>query len=227
MSYVYMKSLENRAQKYDEGINLLTLGKYSNIQRFVSNYYLNKGEALLDLGVGTGTFAILAAQKGVKVTGVDSSDKMLAMARKKIKKANLDNSIELMEIPIINLELYFQENSFDKVTAMLTFSELYEKEQDYCLEQIHRVLKEGGELIIIDEVLPKKFWKRALYYLIRFPTAIITYLLSRLSTKPLKDLERKLDAHHFNIVETKLFLLDTLTLYKIKKSAKETPEVKK
>ncbi|MEJ2249006.1 MAG: hypothetical protein P8Y97_05010 [Candidatus Lokiarchaeota archaeon] len=63
MSYVYMKSLENKAKKYDKGIKTLTLGRYPKIKQFIVKNYLTEGESLLDLGMGTGTFAILATKK--------------------------------------------------------------------------------------------------------------------------------------------------------------------
>ena len=44
--------------------------------------------ALLDLGCGTGTHALLLAQRGYAVTGVDRSPAMLGLARKKAESAD-------------------------------------------------------------------------------------------------------------------------------------------
>ena len=73
MSYVYMKSLENKAEKYDKGIRVLTLGKLPKIKKYISENYVEKDDTLLDIGMGTGTFTILCAKKGAKVTGIDYS----------------------------------------------------------------------------------------------------------------------------------------------------------
>ncbi|MEJ2278968.1 MAG: class I SAM-dependent methyltransferase [Candidatus Lokiarchaeota archaeon] len=112
----------------------------------------------------------------------------------------------------------FSDNSFDKITAMLFFSELYQKEQDYSLDQIHRILKEGGQFILVDEVKPKKLWKKIIYFIIRTPLVIFTFFKSQLTTKPLKDIEKRLEKHHFKVIEEKLYLLDSLKLLRLKKS---------
>ena len=151
MSYVYMKSLENKAEKYDKGIKTLTLGKYPKIKEYIVENYLTEGETLLDIGMGTGSFAILAAKKGLKVTGIDYSEKMLAVAKKNIEEQQLSQKISIRQAPIINLDIEFEDKIFDKITAMLSFSELYQKEQDYSLDQIYRILKEDGEFILVDE----------------------------------------------------------------------------
>ncbi len=217
MSYVYMKSLENKAEKYDKGIKTLTLGKYPKIKQYITNNYLFEGQTLLDIGMGTGTFAILAAKKGLIVTGIDYSDKMLDVAKKNIEEQGLTDQINIKRVPIINLDREFKANSFDKITAMLSFSELYQKEQDFCLDQIHRILTENGEFILVDEVKPKKFWKKIVYFIIRIPLVFITFIKSQLTTKALKNIEIRLKEHNFNVIEEKLYLLDTLKLLRVKK----------
>lgn len=218
MSYVYMKSLENKAEKYDSGIKTLTLGKYPKIIQYVVDNYLSEGESLLDIGMGTGTFAIKATEKRLRVTGIDVSKKMLAVAKRNIEVKGLSDKITIKNIPVIELDEEFKENSFDKITAMLIFSELYQKEQEFTLNQIERILKENGEFIIVDEVKPKKFLKRIIYFIIRIPIAFITFLKSRLSTKPLnKNFEELARGLNFELLEEKYYLLDTLKLIRYKK----------
>ncbi|MFX1344765.1 MAG: corrinoid protein-associated methyltransferase CpaM [Promethearchaeota archaeon] len=221
MSYVYMKALEKKAERYDKGIKTLTFGKYPKIQQFIADNYLNDGENLLDIGMGTGTFAILAANKGLNVTGIDFSEKMLIVAKKNIKKKKLSERINIKRTPIINLDKEFKNYSFDKVTAMLLFSELYEKEQDFTLDQVYRILKDTGEFILVDEVKPKVFWKKVLFFIIRVPLVIITFLKSQLTTKALKNFEERLKNHRFEIIDEKYYLLDTLKLFRIQKRVDE------
>ncbi|MFX0019726.1 MAG: corrinoid protein-associated methyltransferase CpaM [Promethearchaeota archaeon] len=217
MSYVYMKSLESKAEKYNKGIKTLTLGKYPKIKQYIVANYLNEGDKLLDIGMGTGTFAILAAKKNVDVIGIDYSEKMLEVAKNNIKNQGLTEQIKIKKMPIVNLDQVFKDNFFDRVSAMLTFSELYEKEQDFCLDQIYRILKDNGEFILVDEVKPKKFVKKVIYSFIRIPLMLITFLKSQLTTRPLKNFEKKLEDHNFQIIEEKLYLLDTLKLLRIEK----------
>ncbi len=212
-----MKSLENKAEKYDRGIQLLTLGKLSEIHEEIVEKYLNKGEYLLDLGMGTGSFAISCAKKGLKVVGIDKSEKMLSVARKKIEEQNLTDKIKIIKLSVIELDTHFQDNSFDKVIASLLFSELYEKEREFCIKQIHRILKPNGEFILLDEVKPDIFWKKMIYTMIRIPLLIFTFISTHLTTHPLKNIENLLKNQSFLITDTKNYLLDSLKLIRAKK----------
>lgn len=222
-----MKSLESKAEKYDKGIKSLTLGRLPKIKQEIVENYLNEGENLLDIGMGTGTLAIIAAKKGVKVTGIDYSEKMLDVARKNLKNENLSESVKIIKMPVIDLDEAFPNNSFDKVTATLSFSELYQKEQEFCLNQIYRILKENGEFIIVDEVKPKKFWKKVVYFFVRMPISLLNFIKAHISTSPLTHFEQKLKKHNFMILEEKLYLLDTLKLIQSKKIKGDLNEHKK
>lgn len=217
MSYVYMRALEHKAEKYDKGINVLTLGRLPKIKKYISDNLIYSNEKVLDIGMGTGTFAILCAEKGAMVTGIDYSEKMLEVARKNIRQEGLTERIQIIKMSVVELDERFSDKSYSKIIAMLSFSELYQKEQDYCLRQIHRILKENGEFILVDEVKPKKFWKKVTYFIIRIPLVLITLFKSQLTTTRLKDIEKRLEDNNFKILEEKLYLLDTLKLFRIKK----------
>ncbi len=217
MSYVYMKALEKKAEKYDKGINYLTLGRIPKIKIYISDNLVHKNEHVLDIGMGTGTFAILCANKGAIVTGIDYSEKMLEVARKNIKQEELTENIHIIKMPVIELDEHFSDKSFDKITAILSFSEFYQEEQDFCLKQINKILKDDGEFILVDEVKPKKIWKKIVYFFVRIPIVIITYFKSQLTTKYLKNIEKRLENHNFSLIEEKYYLLDTLKLFRLKK----------
>jgi SAM-dependent methyltransferase len=53
------------------------------IETLFQRYATGRTHALLDLGCGTGTHALMFAQRGYAVTGVDRSPAMLGLARKK------------------------------------------------------------------------------------------------------------------------------------------------
>jgi len=167
--------------------------------------------------MGTGSFAIACAEKGYHVFGIDQSEKMLEVGKKKISKLDLSSLITIFEMPIIDLDKKFPNDSFDKVTAILVLSELYEKEMEFCIRQVHRILKLDGEFIILDEVKPKKMWKRIIYALIRIPLLIVTFFSTHLTTHPLKEIIDLLKKNNFLIIEEKEFLLDSLKLIRAKK----------
>ncbi|MHA1886948.1 MAG: class I SAM-dependent methyltransferase, partial [Promethearchaeota archaeon] len=110
MSYIYMKSLEKRAQYYNKGIKLLTLGKLPKIKQEIITDYLKENEKILDIGMGTGTFAMACAQrkKHLQIIGIDKSEKMLSVARKHIEKAKLSSLIEVFHLSVVELENSFQ-----------------------------------------------------------------------------------------------------------------------
>lgn len=213
-----MKALEKKAEKYDKGIKNLTLGRLPKIKKYISDNLVNKDEIVLDIGMGTGSFAILCAKKGAKVTGIDYSEKMLEVAKKKIELEGLTESLQIIKMPVIELDEKFSDKSFDKITAILSFSEFYRDEQNFCLKQINRILKDDGEFILVDEVKPKKVWKRIVYFFIRIPLVIITYFKSQLTTKSLKNIEERLESNKFSLIEENYYLLDTLKLFRLKKN---------
>lgn len=212
-----MKALEKRAEKYNKGIKILTLGRLPKIQKYIADNLVNRNEKLLDIGMGTGNFAILCAKNGIDVIGIDYSEKMLEIARKTIESEGLTEFIKIFKMPIVELDKKFPDKTFDKITASLTFSEFYYDEQEFCLDQVYRILKDDGEFILVDEVRPKKIWKKIVYFMIRIPLLIITYIISHLTTKSLKNIESRLKRHKFLVVEEKHFLLDTLLLLRLKK----------
>ena len=218
MSYVYMKALENKATKYDRGIKFLTLGNLPKIKKLIVEKYLVSSDHILDIGMGTGTFAVLAAlRKKVNVIGIDQSDKMLAIAKKHINQANVQEFVHPIRLPVVEMDTEFLDETFDKVIAILSLSEMYQNEQDYCFKQIYRVLKPEGQFILVDEIIPRKWWKKVFYFTIRLPLVFITYLFTNLSTKSLKNINNRLLENNFMIIEEKKYLLDSLSLIRVKK----------
>jgi ubiquinone/menaquinone biosynthesis C-methylase UbiE len=213
-----MKALEHKAEKYDAGMQTLTLGRLGTIKQYIVQNFVQSGDRLLDIGVGTGTFAIAAAKKGAIVTGIDNSEKMLTVAHSKLKDEVLIEKVTLIRMPIVELDTQFPDHSFNKITAMLVFSELYHQEQEFCLDQITRLLEDGGEFILVDEVRPRSLWKRIAFYIIRIPLAIATYFKSQLTTHPLSHMADIVRENGFEILEKRSYLLDTLQLLRLRKA---------
>lgn len=98
------------------------------------------GKRVLDLGCGYGWHCIYAAEQGAaEVTGVDLSEKMLAVAREKTTQANvryLRASIE---------DAAFEPERFDVVLSSLAFH--YVRDFGPVVRNIHRWLAPGGELV--------------------------------------------------------------------------------
>ena len=102
------------------------------------------GKTVLDVGTGTGGFAILLARHGCRVTGIDLTPAMIEEARCQAAEEGLEISFEVMDAQ----EAEFPDESFDYVvTRNLTWT-LPDVEKAY--RSWYRVLKTGGRLINFD-----------------------------------------------------------------------------
>ena len=206
MSYVFMKVLESAPRRYDFGIRILSLGRIDRVHQEMAEWGASDGIRALDIGCGTGSLAIACARRGAQVTGIDISPLMLDIARQKVKQAGLEDSITLMETSAIELDDKFEAGSFDTIMSSLTFSELSDDEQRFVLGECHRLLKDGGRLIIADEVVPP--WpRRALHLLVRLPLMVVTYILTQTTTGAVAQLETKIAEAEFRVEWTHRNLL--------------------
>lgn len=105
-----------------------------------------KPKTLLDLACGEGTFAVLMAQQGFKVTGVDASPEMLQFARKNAEEAGVE--VRLIEQDMRTLSL---PEKFDLVTCWYdSLNYLLEWEElTQTFANVARVLNPGG-LFVFD-----------------------------------------------------------------------------
>lgn len=218
VSYVFMKILESSPQRYDAGINLLSLGHINKIHQDIVENYITAGDEVLEIGCGTGTMAILCAEKGASVVGFDISYQMLAIARRKASERNLTDKIQLREMAATEMDNNFGDGTFDKIVSTLVFSEFYPNEQKYVLREAYRILRPGGLLIIADEVRSNSTWKRILHLSVRLPLMVITYILTQASTRALKGIEDALTDTGLEVINRKRSLLDSFGLYVARKS---------
>jgi ubiquinone/menaquinone biosynthesis C-methylase UbiE len=191
-SYVFMKILESRPQRYDTGVAWISFGQAPRIKRRIVDDLVHPGMSVLDIGCGTGTLALMAAAKEARVTAFDVSPGMLAVARRKIDAAGFGNLIELREMGVSGMD-HFADGSVDLIVATLVFSELSPDEQRYVLDHSRRVLKTAGKIALADEVSSQTIPGRLLHAARRLPMLIVTYALTQASTRAVEDLEKKVD----------------------------------
>lgn len=118
-------------------------------------------ETILDIATGTGDFAIMAAQKlkPKKLIGADISEGMMEIGRQKARAAQLDHIITFQREDCMHLTL--EDNSIDAVTAAFGIRNFQDLLQG--LREMHRVLKPGGHLAIVELTQPKCFPMRQLF----------------------------------------------------------------
>ncbi len=117
-------------------------------------------KTMLDVATGTGDFAIQALMLNPdKITGVDISEGMLEVGRKKIANKGLSDKIELRLGDSENLP--FADNNFDAVTVGFGVRNFENLQQG--LQEIHRVLKPGAMLVVLEFSRPTAFPFKQLY----------------------------------------------------------------
>jgi ubiquinone/menaquinone biosynthesis C-methylase UbiE len=138
------------AKYYDLSVNLLMLGQSRRLRAWtIDSARIQPGETVLDVGCGTGDLTLAAkraAGAGARVYGIDASPEMIGVAQKKTALANLQ--IEYRLEPIEHLS--FTDNSFDVVLSSLMVHHLPDDLKRAGLQEIYRVLKPRGRLVIVD-----------------------------------------------------------------------------
>src|SRR5215471_11795234 len=105
------------------------------------------GGRVLEVGIGTGISLPLYAPN-VRIFGTDISEEMLKKARKRTTDQRLKNVEGLAVMDAEKLE--FADNSFDVVMAQYVVTAVPNPE--VALDEFARVLRPGGELIILTRV---------------------------------------------------------------------------
>jgi demethylmenaquinone methyltransferase/2-methoxy-6-polyprenyl-1,4-benzoquinol methylase len=115
---------------------------------------------ILDVATGTCDLAIASLRlKPEKVVGVDISQRMLEEGRKKIYRKGLQDIIELSLAD--SEELPFEDSSFDAV--MVAFGVRNFENPQNGIAEMHRVLKPGGVLMVLEFSSPTKFPFKTIY----------------------------------------------------------------
>lgn len=222
-SYIFMKILENRPERYDAGINILSGGHVKKIRRRIIKNHVKDGLEMLDIGCGTGSLIIDAAKAGARATGVDISTGMLAVARKRVATGGMRDRITLYNAGAVEIDSLFEENQFDLIVSTLVFSELYGEERALALYQIRKILKPHGTLVMAVEVQPGNELKKIIHFLVRFPLAVLTYIIAQTGTKPFTRISEEITESGFNITSEERSFLDSFTVISAKKTTDQEP----
>ena len=135
------------AQRYDLMNDLMSLGVHRLWKRrFVAGCQLRAGERLLDLAGGTGDIARLATERGARVSVGDINHAMLSVGRGRMDAAGQVSGLDWLQV---NAErLPFADMSFDHVTIVFGLRNVSFRDQ--ALSEMHRVLKPGGRVHIME-----------------------------------------------------------------------------
>ena len=117
--------------------------------RLVRLARVEPGEAVLDIGCGTGSLAIAAKRRvgpSGLVHGIDASPEMIVRARKKASRAGMEVTFTLAAAEA----LPFPDGSVDVVLSTLMLHHLPRPTREQCAREVRRVLKPGGRVLAVD-----------------------------------------------------------------------------
>jgi len=162
INYIRWARAEFQGQKstahvYDQ---LATGGKYDNIvgyQKRVDGYkktIANLGipfSRVLDLACGTGAFIdALPEDNKIKITGIDISEGMLAVAKKRL---NGDKRINFLKKDFMSLD--FPESSFDLISMMNAIRFVPKGNESRFVKNIARLLSQNGTFLVVETDMVK------------------------------------------------------------------------
>jgi len=149
------------SRSYDTLNRIITLGvDVLWRKRVVREIQKHKHDVLLDIATGTGDLVIaLSKLKTKKIIGLDISPGMLEIGKQKVKAEGLDQRIDMQ---LGDSEaLAYDDNTFDGVT--IAFGVRNFEHLDLGLQEICRVLKPKGTLVILETAVPQNPILKSLY----------------------------------------------------------------
>lgn len=129
------------------------LGMDAARRQLLDQAELKAGHTVLDVGCGTGTLAVLIKRlyPTVEVIGLDPDPRALARAQAKADKAGLQVRFDHGFAET----LPYRDGTFDRVFSSMMFHHIEPDARERALGEVHRVLKSGGRLELVDFEAPE------------------------------------------------------------------------
>lgn len=169
---------DNIANRYDFLNSLMSLGIHKGWRKkCVKLISEKKPQLVLDVATGTADFAIECAKLNPKkIIGIDISEGMMSAGRVKLKTLKLDSLITLESG---NAEtLVYSDNTFDAIVVGFGVRNFQNLEKG--LNNLFRILKPGGQLVILEFSYPTNWLVKAVY---TFYFSYITPFIGKLFSK--------------------------------------------
>lgn len=151
------------APRYDFLNRLLSLGIDQRWRRFaVRQIRCSATGKVLDVATGTGDVALAiaaATPSTVQICGIDFSPQMVGLGIEKVNGSEYAGRIKLQVAPCEAIP--FADNTFDSATIAFGIRNVVDR---LCgLREMHRVLNQGGRVVILEFSNPRSKTFKALY----------------------------------------------------------------
>ena len=152
------------APRYDFLNRLLSCGVDRRWRRFaVRQVRFAEHGRILDVATGTGDVALEIASQtpaSVAIVGVDFSREMVELGRQKVRNSPFADRISMEVAPCEAIP--HPDGSFDSVTIAFGIRNVVDRARG--LAEMHRVLKPGGRVVILEFSTPRSRIFKALYH---------------------------------------------------------------
>jgi demethylmenaquinone methyltransferase / 2-methoxy-6-polyprenyl-1,4-benzoquinol methylase len=150
--------------RYDRVGATLSFGQDPRWRRELVSHVPSDGGTVLDVATGTGLVAERLLAAGHRVTGLDQSPDMLAVARRRF-----GDRVALVEASATDIP--FPDASFDHLT--FTYLLRYVDDPAATLTELARVVRHGGTIASLEFCVPRGAWRPLweLYVRIGLPAA--------------------------------------------------------
>ncbi|MBM3677168.1 MAG: methyltransferase domain-containing protein [Actinobacteria bacterium] len=135
---------------YDRVGATLSFGQDPRWRRFLVSRLPVDGGHVLDVATGTGLVAARLLDRGFRVTGLDQSRGMLAVAADR-----LGGAVELVEASATAIP--FPDATFDHLT--FTYLLRYVDDPGGTLRELARVVRPGGTIAMVEFAVPHGVWR--------------------------------------------------------------------
>jgi demethylmenaquinone methyltransferase/2-methoxy-6-polyprenyl-1,4-benzoquinol methylase len=198
-------------------------------KRTLKELDIQRGDRVLDIATGTGDMALQAiSMEECDIVGLDLSKNMLRTALDKWKAKVNEDPYSVLQGDALHMP--FQDGSFDR--AMVAFGIRNMVDIDHFLGEVHRVLRPGGRLAVVEMSVPRFPVVREvfLFYLTRvMPLAVrmqkgdassYRYLCDSIITFPEpKVLEGMMEARGLHVLRSVELTLGACHIYLLEKGS--------
>lgn len=151
------------AHRYDFLNRLLSLGIDRRWRKFaVKLIKFDAAGKILDVATGTADVALqiaAATPSSVTITGIDFSEQMIMLGKEKVYNSPFSARISLQVAPCEAIP--FSDNTFDSATIAFGIRNVVDRLSG--LQEMIRVLKPGGNVVILEFSNPKSQLVKTLY----------------------------------------------------------------